>query len=645
MSRDIRSEDARRVVFLGAGISRYPNGGDILAELQAGAVDVQECFEAFARCSGDQLDIGSSLVATNISALQFVAALEVAFERVSSQRDLLIVYFSGHATLEENELVLQFGDAPNKSGLLSITRFMDLHRTYRWPDVLLILDCCYAGGARTSLGWSGKSGPHIHSNISLLASSGPFQRSADGTHLSPFTGAIVKACGELLNENRKISVQGLILRIQTHLDAGQRAEVLIPDGKADVTIVGKDLDGQSFDKLAADLLRRVRNGSEFDREAMWFSLSDETELLALTVSEHCLSEGLSESSWLVRRAIGSTLGDIKYLTHKRDVHLRRMLSSGDWMNIVVALNAYKRHTKNADVFVAHATAFDQAMDVKWLAMLYGSDMSPASAWTVEGFKIGRFLESDWGVTEVVDRLYGARAGSSEGVERLLDLCSPRVRSSFRWLLNLRDTSNVELRYEGEKIPTKLLHCARSILNQGSRGSTGASGSRKWLRSKLYGNWRGAVNIDFNRVLGALSKRERQTFMELVPVLLPTVNARMAVLDAFTSEMCSDPSRLSWGILDPHPWVRRSFIACLRRLPDKDANKLAESIAWPGNALTADRTLFPGTLDLLFEGQKTLLRLREQQSLRLAAKTAWSRLGQSEAIALTRALRNENIIVV
>lgn len=633
-----------RIVFLGAGISRYPNGGAKLAALQAGATDVQHCFDAFLRCSGEQLDIGGSLVATNISAYQFVAALEVAFASVASQRSLLIVYFSGHATLEENELILQFSDAPNKSGLLSITRFMDLHRTYGWPKVLLILDCCYAGAARISLGLSGKYGAHIHSNISLLASSGPFQRSADGVHLSPFTEAIVKASGELLHENKRISVRGLIGRIQRHLDASQQAEVLVPDGKEDITISGKDLDGAHFDKLTNDLLRRFRDGAEFDREAIWFSLSDETELQALTVSERCLSEGLSESNWLVRRAIGSTLGNIKYLTQKRDVHLRRMLSSGDWMNVAVALNALKRHAESTESFISLATSASDAMDVKWLALLYASDMSAASVWPAEGFKTGRFLESDWGLTEVVNHLYGLQTGLTDDVERLLALCGGQVHSNFRWLLQLRYGPIPERTCAGEKIPANLVDCARSILNQGGRGSMGTSGGKKWLRSKLYGNWRGTVTLDLNRSLGTLSKKEQRNFIEQIPILLPTVNAKMAFLDSVSPEICPNPASLNWGILDPHPWVRRSYLSYLRRLPDKEATKLADSVEWSKSALTEDRTLFPGTLDLLFEGHRTLRRLRDQQGLKQAVKFAWRKLSQNEEVALTRALRNENIFV-
>lgn len=640
----MRASEHREVVFLGAGISHYPNGGVELANLQAGAADVHHCFDAFLRCSGDQLDIGSSLVATNISAAQFVAALEVAFASVASQRNLLIVYFSGHATLEENELVLQFSDAPNKSGLLSITRFMDLHRTYGWPNVLLILDCCYSGGARIPLGWSGKNGAHIHSNISLLASSGPFQRSADGAQLSPFTEAIVKSSGELLHENKRISVGGLIDRIQGHLGASQQAEVLIPDGKADITIAGKDLDRQSFDKLTNDLLRRLRDGAEFDREAIWFSLSDETELLALTISERWLNEGLNESSWLVRRAIGSTLGNIKYLTRKRDLHVNNLLSSDDWMNVAVALNALKRRADSAGSFIARATTAGDAMDIKWLALLYASDMSPASVWSVEGFKTGRFLESDWGLTEVVDRLYGLQAGQSDDVEHLLASCSKQIHSNFRWLLQLRNGPCRELIYKGEKLPAKLVDCARGILNHENRGSIGTSGGRRWLRSKLYGNWRGAVTLDLGRSLGTLSKKEQRNFMERIPILLPTVNAKMAFLDSVTPEICPNPASLRWGILDPHPWVRRSYLSYLRRLPDKVAIKLADSADWPKSALTGDRTLFPGTLDLLSEGCRTLLRLRDQPGLKQAINFAWRKLSQNEEISLKRSLRNENILV-
>ncbi|WP_460506493.1 caspase family protein [Hydrogenophaga soli] len=633
-----------RIVFLGAGISHYPNGGAELSALQAGATDVQHCFDAFLRCSGEQLDIGGSLVATNISASQFVAALEVAFASVASKRSLLIVYFSGHATLEENELILQFSDAPNKSGLLSITRFMDLHRTYGWPNVLLILDCCYAGGARISLGWSGKYGAHIHSNISLLASSSPFQRSADGEHLSPFTEAIVKSCGELLHENKKISVRGLISRIQGHLDASQQAEVLIPDGKADITISGKDLDRSHFEKLTNDLLRRFRNGTEFDREALWFSLSEETELLALTVSERCLNEDLSESNWLVRRAIGSTLGNIKYLTKKRDAHLRSLLSSPDWMNVAVALNALKRQPESAKLFKPLASNADHAMDVKWLSLLYASDMLPNSVWRAEEFKKGQFLESDWGLTEVVNHVYGLQQSLTEDVESLLALCSKQVQSNFHWLLQLRYGSIPKNPSAGEKLPANLVDCARSILNQGSRGSMGTSGGKKWLRSKLYGNWRGTITLDLKSSFGTLSKGERISFIEQVPILLPTVNAKMAFLDSVSPEICPNPSSLCWGILDPHPWVRRSYLSYIRRLPDKEAIKLVKSIDWPKSVLMANQKLFPGTLDLLFEGYRTMRQLRDPQGLKKAANFAWKELSQNEEISLTRALRNENIFV-
>jgi Caspase domain len=179
------------------------------ADLPVTAADAKKIANIFAdpaRCAVPQEKV-RVLVDRDATCDGIVTALK-ELARVAEPSDVVTVYFSGHGTKmptapESRSLVAQ-------DGLLSGGDFTELLKAIQVQRMLVLLDCCYAGGMHEGLGIKGipaKAVPtpfDAHalllrrgSGTVVLSSSGPNEVSEPGNPYSRFTLALIEAlCGK-----------------------------------------------------------------------------------------------------------------------------------------------------------------------------------------------------------------------------------------------------------------------------------------------------------------------------------------------------------------------------------------------------------------------------------------------------------------
>jgi hypothetical protein len=135
------------------------------------------------------------------------------------ERDILIVYFSGHGILDEGGLYLTFkdtrGDALTTTAFNS-RKFIDVLIERGLQHMLLILDCCYSGASGKSLGLSAADESKLElllsderENLTVLAASASRQVALESEQHGLFTKALLDAAQSLQSTSPIVTVAGL----------------------------------------------------------------------------------------------------------------------------------------------------------------------------------------------------------------------------------------------------------------------------------------------------------------------------------------------------------------------------------------------------------------------------------------------------
>lgn len=570
------------------------------------------------------------------------------------QNDLLVVYYSGHAIIRSERLELCLSDYPSLHSRISIDRLIDMHRVFDKPRMLLILDCCHSGAAGPLI--AKEASMWFPTKVFLLAATSAHEDAHVDANGSPFANGLRESLGHISNQNHAVTAVSLIAHLKRLASSSISPHLHISDGLHDLLISAPVVAPEDFDRLEKTTYRRIQRGRIPEREALWFALGDEPERLLLGVSHRFFDEGNIEPSWLVRRAIGSALGSVTFLQHAARKHVATLLQSPVWLNVAAGLNASKRLFPKDFVIETcqRLLRSGHPMDVKWLAALYLHDLEPDLRIEPSIAMEAGFLNTEWGIAEAVYRLnlvtvedLQAKAAIKQDHDQLdaaLVTHSVRVGELARLLAGESDWNNVflSLAKQNRGLPMSVLRAAWTLSRIQRRGATGASGSKKWLRSKLYGSWRGAIAVDVEQdVLGTLSPAERVSFLTAVPHLVFDVSCKMAVLEGLTALSPADIGAVRWAAEDPHPWIRRCYLEFICRLPPSAWQETIYSLDW-NSILAVDRHSYPGHLDLVIQAGNAV-RLCEPDSKPMRALSeSIANLPTNERGAIRRLLEIEGV---
>jgi len=214
----------------------------------------------------------SNLVFNPITATEFKSSLRGAFQ--SAYHKTLILYYSGHGIVLENELFLtaQYSVLGHElETAVPVFKLSDLMSEYQVINLVLILDCCYSGAAGDNLGVSFDAlGPSLQTlfdadqfGITIIASSGRDEKSFDVATHSVFTDAIVHACSIARSKESRVTVGGLIGAIpEVMSDQCQRMRVFVSQQGEDV-VLADDLEDGATRELAEIAARVTKKSDQF----------------------------------------------------------------------------------------------------------------------------------------------------------------------------------------------------------------------------------------------------------------------------------------------------------------------------------------------------------------------------------------------
>lgn len=522
-----------------------------------------------------------SITLYDASAESFQRAIRNAAKGLN-ETDILAVYFSGHATSHaEREIKLFFRDGADD--------FFSSERLWDGIDnlgcnKLLILDCCYAGGAVSLANYTHPE----HKKFFVLTAVGSCSLAEHSTSVSPFTQTLIDCLDELDSTDQAITLTSIqqTLKKNNYL----KSELGIAVGEIDLSLKAAVNTAGSTELLTAFWNKLPALPSSM-RAIMWYALDSSNlgyETKIKTIEQLRIGRPhFYEGSWIVRRAIGHMLGELPQRAPQVKKAEEKLLDSKSWIDICIGLVA----TRNENTSQMQKIRRDICqrpglpMDVVWLANLYYADYFTENREGEPGDEIflpQQLCETTWGVEDLFARY--------RGQEAVLKHLETMIGNSFHDILHAQ-----RMIQNPETFPTTNLLLS-TYLKCPKRGRNTASYRDKWLRSILFGQWRDHPLADSELEVYFQSTSLKDCQKDLKELSSATIDIKLGILSYVSSLSHSERKKyqdaLSWALEDPHPWVRRDAFMIF----NDDLERIKETAF----SDTINRKQYPGVLDMIIE---------------------------------------------
>ena len=544
----------------------------------------------------------NSVCLTGITATEFRALISAA-RGSYSEEDLLFIYFSGHGLVEFDRLFLCFSDADDDQkgrGRISSNELGQMLWYFKCR-IILVLDCCHSGVA---LNLTHKEGIWDNPKISVIASALPYSTSQFDTDGSVFTKTFCNVLVNLYHSEQKIL---LVKVVENICQLGQQCLLNVQEGIPDIVLRQKNAIPMQQERFfISNFIHKIQQVDYDTREMLWYSLAELPTVTQLQVIRDYIKDPhyIGDSSWLVRRALGSVISGMRGMDNLRVELVNELMSSLDWMSKCIGLIGARYLVDQSDVMEKMKTILTNPnlpMDAVWLANLYLSD---SESYDIELGLGSALSQTSWGLVD----LWRRSSQSSQDNDNLLGLFKSKVKNTE--LLNqlythLRLQYNDQPEYqefENEVTRSKLMielykHPKRNRLGKERLKS-------KWLVSLLYGNWRDHLNFDLREFVNYFPHDYMINEFKVLSGS-PSVETKMAIFQYMSAdqEIFKEFNEgLTWGLVDKHPWVRRTAIQAYRDFPDLLQKAYLDNF---------DQRLFPGVMDfILVAGTLSCIGLEE-----------------------------------
>ena len=533
------------------GIREY--GLSSLSDIPCAAKDAQKVYQSFRRIMEEDFNDCTSICVSDISLRGFEELLCMVADSLQEEADTkIVVYFSGHAGKVNEKYSLFFRDYDGRTGFYYIDQFQNAFSSFK-NKVLLILDCCRAGGALSVATCS-----ETMSEVSVLAACSVFETAKFDDSGSQFTKVLCDSMEDIYENETSFALETLTRYMNKH----KYNDLLVNVGaSSDLSFKFRDFPSNQTElyDFPDNFLQKIYRNNLLVREAMWYSLDEMSSAFVLnTCRKYFVAKNPVEASWLVRRAIGSTLSNHAGNDRIREF-LLELLDSDYWQNQCVALIGL-RYLIEFDDFV-FKRVIDRVragnisrVDAVWLANLYASD-NPQ--YDPEAFKDTALRNTAWGTVEV----FKTHLQHNQSLD-ITEWEKARFYNDVK-------LEHALLKFQTGEVPEII----RKIYMTPMRGRFPQNTKAKFLLSALYGNWRNQISPELQSYFDTHSTEEIQS--ELGEACsIPSAERRMALFAYFKD----NPSRwekfgkcLLWGLNDNHPWVRRSaaeFFQCIPEYKDE-----------------------------------------------------------------------------
>jgi hypothetical protein len=599
-----------KVRVLSIGVSDYPLSD--LGHLISASRDARVFYDTIGEICGHFFVERGSFCLANITQMQFRSVVEL-FLRDIDQGELGIIFFSGHGTLDQDELVLHLTDSnPSKAGQLSATELAALLKRSGPSEKLLILDCCHAGAA-ASLAMSNSA--FFGTKVSVFASNGILDRAQETEQNGTFTAALVEA---LL----RLSVIGDPLEL-TAVAAQVRAQTT---EFSPILAIHRDIDNlvlpnkhklqKDAEQFAESFARAIATSNSAERAVMWYALCSEPERTRLRVLANNRVVNVREVTWLGRRAIGSCLDSIVGLTSHKEKLVEQLLSSRNWVENCIGAIGGRKNVSSSDLLPLYKKALKSSgyMDVSWLALLYLGDAKALGYDELAALSHGQFGKTNWGRGELLKQcsnLFPERVGDL--LRLLRSSISDDTQALSFDMISISTSESSAARSETLSVTNAADSQIRSFSGR-ARSRTGRNGIDKWFFSKLHGNWRDHLQEDIAVLIDSMNEGELCAFLRDL-CISPNVAAKLGVFDALQRRTlragnCRDS--WAWALGEEHPWVAREAWRLLIIISDV-TNDLSLVINNLDRIRQYDRGMVPGVVEAFAPIVGWLLRTQSDRS--------------------------------
>ncbi|TCC36613.1 caspase family protein [Kribbella speibonae] len=132
--------------------------------------------------------------------------------------DFALLYFAGHGDAAHNDVTLVTTDGTSTAPGIRFTEVLEKIQRSKVAEVVVVLDCCYSGGAGNVPAIGG--GAVLRPGVSILAASRPDQLSAEldgrGAFSQHLEGALAGGAADVLGQ---VTVAGLYAYVSESFDA------------------------------------------------------------------------------------------------------------------------------------------------------------------------------------------------------------------------------------------------------------------------------------------------------------------------------------------------------------------------------------------------------------------------------------------
>lgn len=522
-----------------------------------------------------------SITLFNASADSFQKAIRNATNGLD-ETDILAIYFSGHASNQaEGEIKLYFCNG--KDDTFTSERLRD-ETDNSGCNKLLILDCCYAGGALSLANYKHSE----HKKFFVLTAVGSYSMAEHSTSVSPFTQTLINCLDELDSVDQAITLTSICktLKKNNYL----KFELGIAVGEIDLSLKAAVSIAGSTEFLTAFWNKFPTLPSSM-RAIMWYALDSSNlsyDTKIKTIEQLCNGRPhFYEGSWIVRRAIGHLLGELP----QQDPQVRKaedqLLNSKSWIDICIGLVATRNQntSRMQEIRRNICRRTGLPMDVVWLANLYYADYFTENREGESGDEIflpQQLCETAWGVEDLFAR-YKRQEAVLVHLEKMVGDRFHDILQTQKRMLNPETFSTTNL------LLSTYLKCPK-------RGRNTASYRDKWLRSILFGQWRDHPLADSELEVYFQSTDLKVCQKDLKDLSSATVDIKLGILSYVSSLSQNERKKyqdaLSWALKDPHPWVRRDSFMIF--------NDDLEQIKKAAFSDIINRNQYPGVLDMIIE---------------------------------------------
>lgn len=188
------------------GIDKY----DKMAPLHGCVNDVKALYPLISRNEDDSPNFDCEVRISpggSVHRRRLIARIDAL---LAPGADVALFYFAGHGERKENDVVIATQDGEKPETGIAMSTILAKVQASKVPEILIILDCCYAGGAG-GIPQIGGDAAVLRSGVSILSASRSDQPSAEtvegrGVFSTYLCGALESGAADVLG---KVTVAGV----------------------------------------------------------------------------------------------------------------------------------------------------------------------------------------------------------------------------------------------------------------------------------------------------------------------------------------------------------------------------------------------------------------------------------------------------